>query len=246
MEENKKPKKTRGISRPACLAIILAAGMIGLTGLYLLGRTYLGGRNKMVINFLRNPGKYPEYEVEALSRCGDAPFLMPSKGFVGYLWGDSFKLFNRHQGIDIFAGTEAGKTPVYAPYDGFVTREEGWKSSLIIRIPQDPLDPTRQIWLYMTHLADPEGNSYIDSAFPPGTREKPVFAGDLLGFQGNYSGDPARPVGVHLHFSIVRDDGSGKYLNELEIANTLDPTAYIGFELNGKNLGKSEIPLCQP
>jgi len=246
MEENKKPKKTRGISRPACLAIILAAGMIGLTGLYLLGRTYLGGRNKMVINFLRNPGKYPEYEVEALSRCGDAPFLMPSKGFVGYLWGDSFKLFNRHQGIDIFAGTEAGKTPVYAPYDGFVTREEGWKSSLIIRIPQDPLDPTRQIWLYMTHLADPEGNSYIDGAFPPGTREKPVFAGDLLGFQGNYSGDPARPVGVHLHFSIVRDDGSGKYLNELEIANTLDPTAYIGFELNGKNLGKSEIPLCQP
>ena len=200
----------------------------------------------MVINFLRNPGAYPEYEVEALTKCGNAPFLMPSKGFIGYLWDDSFKLFHRHQGIDIFAGTEAGKAPVYAPYDGFVTREEGWKSSLIIRMPQDPLDPSRQIWLYMTHLADAEGNSFIDSAFPPGTQDKPVIAGDLLGFQGDYSGDPARPVGVHLHFSIVRDDGAGNYLNELDILNTLDPTPYFGFELNAKVLGKSDIPGCKP
>ena len=200
----------------------------------------------MVINFLRNPKQYPEYEVEALTRCGDAPFLMPSKGFIGYLWDDSFKLFNRHQGIDIFAGTDAGKTPVYAPYDGFVTREDGWKSSLIIRIPQDPLNPGRQIWLYMTHLADPDGNSFIESAFPPGTHDKSVFAGDLLGFQGDYSGNPTRPVGVHLHFSIVRDDGNGHYLNELDINNTLDPSPYLGFELNAKNLGKSEIPMCQP
>ena len=245
MEENnlRKPHK---VNRKACLAVLLVSGMIGLAGFYLLGRTYLGGRNRMVINFLRNPKQYPEYEVEALPRCGDAPFLMPSKGFIGYLWDDSFKLFNRHQGIDIFAGTDAGKTPVYAPYDGFVTREGGWKSSLIIRIPQDPLNPGRQIWLYMTHLADPDGNSFIESAFPPGTHDKSVFAGDLLGFQGDYSGNPTRPVGVHLHFSIVRDDGNGKYLNELDIANTLDPTPYLGFELNAKNLGKSEIPMCQP
>ena len=226
--------------------LFLAVGAIGLTGLYLLGRTYLGGRNNMVMNYLRNPGQYPEYEVQALTRCANAPFLLPSKGFIGYLWNDSFKPFNRHQGIDIFAGTDAGKAPVYAPYDGFLTREEGWRSSIIIRIPQDPLDPSRQIWLYMTHMADPEGNSFIDRAFPPGTYDKPVFTGDLLGFQGNYSGDPARPVGVHLHFSIVRDDGNGNYLNELDIANTLDPTPYFGFELNAKVLGKSEIPRCSP
>jgi murein DD-endopeptidase MepM/ murein hydrolase activator NlpD len=171
---------------------------------------------------------------------------MPSKGFIGYLWDDTFKLLKKHQGIDIFAGTEPGKTPVYAPYDGFLTREAGWRSSLIIRIPQDPLDPSRQIWLYMTHLADAEGNSYIDGAFPPGTYGKAVFKGDLLGFQGDYSGNPARPVGVHLHFSIVRDDGTGNYLNELDILNTLDPTPYLGFELNAKKLGKSEIPMCRP
>ena len=245
MEKNAS-RKTHKVQRSAFLLIVLAVGVIGLAGFYLLGRTYLGGRNKMVINFLRNPGQYPDYEVEALTQCGNAPFLMPSKGFIGYLWDDTFKLFTRHQGIDIFAGTEPGKTPVYAPYDGFLTREEGWRSSLIIRIPQDPLDPSRQIWLYMTHLADAEGNSYIDSAFPPGTHEKLVFKGDLLGFQGNYSGDPVRPVGVHLHFSIVRDDGTGNYLNELDIVNTLDPTPYLGFELNAKVLGKSDTPGCKP
>ena len=244
--EEKSLKKTYKISKRARLVIFLAAGIVGMAGLYLVGRTYLGGRNKMVFNYLRNPEKYPEYEVMALTRCGDAPFVMPSKGFIGYTYGDTFKLFNRHQGIDIFGGTEAGKTPVYAPYDGFLTREEGWHSSVIIRVPQDPLTPERQIWLYMTHMADPEGNSFIDNAFPQGIHDKPVFAGDLIGYQGNYSGDPARPVGVHLHFSIVKDDGSGHYMNELNIANTLDPTSYLGFELNAKNVGKSEIPDCQP
>lgn len=244
--EEKTLNKSHTFPRRARLVLFLAVGAIGLTGLYLLGRTYLGGRNKMVMNYLRNPAQYPNYEVQALSRCANAPFLLPSKGFIGYLWNDSFKPFNRHQGIDIFAGTDAGKAPVYAPYDGFLTREEGWRSSIIIRIPQDPLDPSRQIWLYMAHMADPEGNSFIDNAFPPGTYDNPVFTGDLLGFQGNYSGDSARPVGVHLHFSIVRDDGNGNYLNELDVANTLDPTPYFGFELNAKALGKSEIPRCSP
>ena len=244
--EEKTATKTNEKSRKTRLLVFLAAGMVGLAGLYLVGKTYLGGRNVMVVNYLRNPEKYAEYEEEALTQCGDAPFLMPSRGFIGYTWGDSFKLFNRHQGIDVFGGEEAGKTPIYAPYDGFLTREEGWRSSVIIRVPQDPLNPERQIWLYMTHMADPQGNSFIVSAFPPGTQEKPVSAGDLIGYQGNYSGNPDNPVGVHLHFSIVKDDGHGKYLNELKIADTLDPTPYLGFELNAKKVGKSEAPKCLP
>jgi len=232
--------------RTVFLVAILSAVAIGLAGLFLVVSTYVGGRNKMVFSYIRNPEQYPDYEVEALTQCGDAPFLLPSSGFIGYLWDDSFKLFNRHQGIDLFGGTDPGKTPVYAPYDGFLTREDGWHSSLIIRIPQDPLDPSRQIWIYMTHLADPSGNTFIDAAFPSGTIEKPVSAGDLLGFQGNYSGNPANPVGVHLHFSIVKDDGAGHYLNELDIRNTLDPSSYFGIELNAKQAEKSEIPKCQP
>ncbi|HNW95601.1 MAG TPA: M23 family metallopeptidase [Anaerolineaceae bacterium] len=225
--------------------IILGAALAGLVALagFSLYRAYLGKRSAAVIAFIRAPEKHADWKMSALARCGDAPFSFPSEGFVGYLWGDSFKPFQKHQGIDIFAGTAVGLTPVYAPYDGYLTREEGWKSSLIIRVPDDPLHPGTQIWLYMTHLADPQGKGLISADFPPGTREAPVRRGDLLGYQGNYSGNPDSPTGVHLHFSIVRDNGSGKYLNELEFTNTLDPSPYFNLPLNGSS-NKDVIPLC--
>ncbi len=135
-------------------------------------------------------------------------------------------------------------TPVIAAYSGYLTRLEDWKSSLILRVPEDPLQKGRQIWLYYTHMAGPSGVSYISSQFPAGAEEEYVDAGTLLGYQGNYSGDPGNPVGVHLHFSIVQDDGSGRFLNELNIGNTLDPSPYLGLLLNAK-LNKGEIPLCQ-
>ena len=103
---------------------------------------------------------------------------------------------------------------------------------MIVRVPSDPLQPGRQIWLYYTHMADPNGNSYISSDFPAGTSEVYIEAGTLLGFQGNYTGDPANPSGIHLHFSIVLDDGQGQFLNELKIRNTLDPSPYFGIPLD--------------
>ncbi len=218
------------------------AGLVVLAG-FTLYRGYLGRRSASVITFLRAPEEHADWMMNALSQCEQAPFSFPSQGYIGYLWGDSFRPFHKHQGIDIFAGTDVGVTPVYAPYDGYLTREESWKSSLIIRVPDDPLHPGTQIWLYMTHLADPQGDSLIVDKFPAGTKEKLVRRGDLLGYQGNYSGNPDSPTGVHLHFSIVRDDGSGKYLNELEFANTLDPSPYFKLPLNGKS-NKDAIPLC--
>jgi hypothetical protein len=128
--------------------------------------------------------------------------------------------------------------------DGYLTRLPEWKSSLIIRIPDDPLQPGRQIWLYYTHMADPGGTSLIDSRFSPGADEIPVKAGDLLGYQGNFSGTPGAPTGVHLHFSIVLDDGMGHFKNELEIQNTLDPSPYLGMKLNA-HFNTGEVPACQ-
>ena len=93
-------------------------------------------------------------------------------------------------------------------------------------------------------MADAEGNSFIRPDYPPGTYEQFVEAGTLLGYQGNYSADPANPTGVHLHFSIVLDDGEGSFRNELEYRNTLDPSPYLGVELNGKRIG-SEVAVCK-
>ena len=81
-------------------------------------------------------------------------------------------------------------------------------------------------------MADKNGSSYISPEFPTGTSEVFVEEGTFLGYQGDFSGDPNNPVGVHLHFSIVKDDGQGSFRNELEIANTLDPSPYLGLSLN--------------
>lgn len=168
-------------------------------------------------------------------RCAGAPFILPADGFIGLLYADPngpYSPVSPHQGIDIFSNSEAGITPVYAAYDGFITRENDWRSTLIQRVPDDPLNPGNQIWLYYTHMADEAGNDFIRDEFPPGTSEFFVEQGTLLGYTGNYNGGAIRDIWVHLHFSIVRDDGRGRYTNELEFANTLDPTPYLNLPLN--------------
>lgn len=180
--------------------------------------------------------------------CPGAPFILPADGWIGLLYGDPrgpYSQTNRHQGIDIFSPGPAGTTPVLAAYDGYVTREPDWTSSLIMRVPDDPLQPGRQIWLYYTHMADATGEvDLIDEAFPPGTREVFVEQGTLLGHTGNYSGDPLRGVWVHLHFSIVLDDGQGGYRNELEFNNMVDPSRYLGLPVNVACAPL--VPACDP
>ena len=194
--------------------------------------------------WMNNPASHPDWKLTAGSQCGAAPFHFPTDGFVGFLWGDSFRPGHSHQGIDIFAGTGIGVTRVVAAYPGYLTRLPDWKSTVIVRVPDDPLHPGRQIWLYYTHMADEQGNSFVSSDFPPGTYEMPIDTGTFLGYQGDYSGDPNNPVGVHLHFSIVKDDGTGHFTNELEIRNTLDPSPYLGLPLNAF-ANRDRVPRCE-
>jgi len=218
--------------------------VLGLVGWYFLYRSPINPQRILLFRkYIRDPESHPDWQIQPGERCNSAPFIFPTRGMVGFLWGDSFRLGHTHQGIDIFGGKKAGEVPVYAAYGGYLSRLPDWKSSLIIRIPADPLLPSRQIWTYYTHMADQAGNSFIASQFPPGTAEVPVKAGTLLGYQGDFSGDPDNPTGLHLHFSIVQDDGSGRFLNELEFKNTMDPSDYFQLDLNArKNIDK--IPLC--
>lgn len=226
---------------------------LGLTAAVALGAAvYVGleirsGKLLRLREYWSDPERHADWAIRAGERCGGAPFVAPTDGYIGFVWGDSFGPGHRHQGLDIFGPTGPdglGQTPVVAAYDGYLTRRPDWRSAVIVRIPQDPLQPDRQIWAYYTHMADPEGSSFIDSSFPPGTFEQFVRAGTLLGYQGNYSADPASPTGMHLHFSIVRDDGQGEFLNELEIENTLDPSPYLGVEVNARRLG-DELAVCR-
>ena len=231
------------------IGLILLSGLVvtGLVVAYFFWFSPSGrsSRTRNLLLYLRNPRAHQDWVTDALQSCGDAPFLMPTSGYIGYLWDDSFRVGHRHQGIDIFGGGEPGDTPVYAAFDGYLSREQDWKSSVIIRVPSDPLNPGEQIWLYYTHMAYDSGESLILADFPAGSHEVFVKTGTLLGYQGNYSGNPGNPTGVHLHFSIVKDDGTGKFLNELEIDNTLDPSPYLGMLLNNKENGVTPV-YCLP
>jgi hypothetical protein len=186
--------------------------------------------------------------------CPGAPFILPTDGYVGLYYGDPrgpYSRTNPHQGIDIFSpdSETPGLVPVYAAYDGYITRESDWVSSLIQRIPDDPLNPGRQIWLYYTHMADDTGMDLINDRFPQGTDEYYVEQGSLLGYTGNVNGQSARNIWVHLHFSIIRDDGLGNYTNELDFTNSIDPSPYLGMPISyscAETIGKcGQVSSCQ-
>jgi hypothetical protein len=225
----------------AVTAVLVAAFWFGGRALRRVRTTIF--RLPHFFEFWDNPSAHADWLLTSGQRCGDAPFIFPTNGFIGFLWDDSFRVGHRHQGLDIFGGTEPGITPVVAAYPGLLTRRSDWKSTVAIYIPSDPLHPERAIWTYYTHMASPDGESFIDDAFPPGTDAVAVEAGTLLGRQGNYSGDPNNPTGVHLHFSIVTPDANGDLTNELDIRNTLDPSPYFGLNVNaGRNWG--DVPTC--
>lgn len=221
---------------PAVRVVLAITTLLIIVGGYFAYRwfTRSGEQVSRLRAWIRDSASHPDWSVTAGELCGDAPFRMPTSGYIGFLWDDSFRPDHHHQGIDIFGGSETGATPVYAAFSGYLTRLSDWKSSVIIRIPCDPLQPSRQIWTYYAHMADEDGKSYILAEYPPGISEIYIEEGTLLGYQGNYSGDPNHPTGIHLHFSIVKDDGNGNFLNELKILNTLDPSPYLGLSLNAR------------
>jgi murein DD-endopeptidase MepM/ murein hydrolase activator NlpD len=230
---------------PGLMLAGLVLAVAGATAVgYLVYRRLSPARGRLtrLSRYWDDPQAHSAWAIQAGARCGQAPFVMPTSGLVGFYWGDTFQPGRRHQGIDIFGPTGPsglGQTPVVAAYDGYLTRLPSWRSAVIIRIPSDPLRPGRQIWTYYAHMADPDGNSFISVAYPAGTTEQAVRAGTLLGYQGNYSADPGNPTGMHLHFSIVLDDGRGGFRNELDIGNTLDPSAYLGIEVYASRAGNA-------
>ncbi|GAB4419498.1 MAG: hypothetical protein Kow002_07160 [Anaerolineales bacterium] len=231
------------MSKRLLLSIVF---VVVIVGGFMLYRSYRPSTDRLTAfrAWMRNPASHPDWNLRAGTQCGGSPFIFPTNGMIGFLWDDSFRPGHRHQGLDIFGGEGSGVTPVISAYPGFLTRLPEWKSSVIVRVPSDPLNSGRQIWLYYTHMADKNGTSYISNEFPPGTFEVPVEAGTFLGYQGNYSGDPNNPTGIHLHFSIVKDDGEGNFLNELEIKNTLDPSPYLGMQVNA-NTNPDTVPVCE-
>ena len=215
--------------------ILAAIVAVLLLALIFIAVSYPLLRERGVIDLVQYPQSPVSAKLEVasgLSQCPEAPFIVPTSGWIGILYRDSIFGTYNHSGLDIFGLEGNAVTPVYAAYDGYLTRLPEWVSAVIIRHPEDPLVPGRQIWTFYTHMADAAGNSFIVDQIPPGTVELPVRQGTLLGYQGDYNAGSLRHIDTHLHFSIVLDNGSGQFLNETDINNTVDPTPYLGMRLN--------------
>jgi hypothetical protein len=208
---------------------------------------YIYLRNTDIINYLRFWSNRQTVELPvatSLERCPDAPFIIPTDGWIGVTYGDSILGTFNHSGLDVFGVEGNNITPVYAVYDGYLTRLPYWRSAVIIRHPDDPVAPGRQIWSYYAHMADEAGNSYIIDQIPPGTYELEVKQGSLLGYQGDYNSNSWRYISTHLHFSIVLSNEKDEFLNETDIANTIDPSPYFGMRLNSQCADRP--PVCRP
>lgn len=218
---------------------VALAGLIlfSIFSIYVYSNSRLG-RIRLIGTWFADPSANPDWLIEGGDRCPGAPMLWPSSGFVGVGWGDGTPPLYTHTGYDIFSPDGGDNiTPIYAAYDGFLTRESTWRSSVIIRHPEfEGLEAIRgdeQIWTYYTHMASADGNiEYVSEEFPRGTQEKFVEAGTLLGYQGTWSGRPNDPVGLHLHFSVVSTLEGGGYANETIIDNTFDPGPFLGSQID--------------
>ncbi len=229
----------------------LALGALALLYFDLTGKVSIIHRpaNGALLRWFRDSSSRPELTTTFSEPCPGYPFLVPSSGLVGGLPYNAaygpYNVINPHPGIDIFGNGAEGAIPVYAAYDGHLTREENWTSAVIIR-HNDPLRQGRTIWTYYTHMANLSGSeSYIDARFPRGARDVPIKQGDLIGYQGVYNGGVnASRIGLHVHFSIVKSNLLGEYLNEADFDNTLDPSPYLGLRLSDS--ATEDFPLrCQ-
>jgi murein DD-endopeptidase MepM/ murein hydrolase activator NlpD len=177
--------------------------------------------------------------------CPGAPWRLPTSGVLGVLWRDTrvppYGRDRPHTGLDIFGLGRENTVPVYAVADGLLTRLAGWRSAVVVQ-HDDPLRPGEMVWSYYSHMAGAGGKSYILAGYPAGTAGVPVARGRLLGYQGVWSGHPLKPGWMHLHFSVVRADPDGAFLNETILANTLDPSPYLGIIGDAA----SQIPNWQP
>ncbi|MBN2394026.1 MAG: glycosyltransferase family 39 protein [Anaerolineae bacterium] len=122
--------------------------------------------------------------------CPGAAWPFPTSGALGLRW------YNKTTSL-MGVGYD-NSVPIYAVADGRLMRRTDWPDAVAI-LHDDPLEPGQQVWAFYGGMASRDGQvSYVNAAFPPGTTDIPVKAGELLGYQGSY-----RYAWTHVHFAVV-------------------------------------------
>ncbi len=164
---------------------------------------------------------------QVLERCEGAPWRLPSDARHGVRWdGDTAALY-------FFGRGSPGAVPVYAVADGFLSRVASTSNRpdmLAIR-HDDPLRPGRVLWaLYGDLGRGSDGEAFIVPAFAPGAQDVPVQAGQLIGYQGDWSGRPIA-MWTHVLFGLVEATPEGGLPVTLTPDDFIDPSPYLGLSI---------------
>ena len=134
----------------------------------------------------------------------------------------------RDDGIDLFGNAKEASTPVYAMADGVLTRRPEWVDGVAI-LHEDPLRPGEKVWALYGGMAAANGtDSFVSKDFPAGITDIPVKSGQLLGYQGTWSGTPQWPQWVHVFIVLVDAYGKTSQPQNITSADLLDPAPYLG------------------
>jgi len=162
-----------------------------------------------------------------IDSCHGAVWRLPSDGSLGLQWSDGE--------IDFFGHGKENSIPVYAVADGLLTRLSEWTDAVAI-LHNDPLHPTEKVWSYYGGMSASDGReSYIVEDFPPGITNITVKSGQLLGYQGSWSGVPFWPQWVHMSFAIVEASGQNNFPKKVLSENVRNPMSYLGVKLETGN-----------
>jgi len=173
-------------------------------------------------------------EPAELEACPDAPWRLPTRSDMG-MWWISKQLAFMGQGYE-------NSVPVYAVADGLLTRRTDWRDAVAIQ-HEDPLRSGEKVWTFYGGMASGWGHeSFVVQDFPPGSKGVPVKRGQLLGYQGQWFGQPGMSIWVHLHFAVLPAMADGSFPAEIvwlvaeeeplpdgsELERPLDPSPYLG------------------
>ena len=175
---------------------------------------------------------------KSIDVCPSGVWRLPSDGLFGIQWMKSR--------IDFFGRGNAGKIPIYAVADGLLTRQAGWVDSVAI-LHDDPLNPAQKVWSYYGGMAASNGtDSYVVGDFPAGTTNVPVQSGQLIGYQGSWSGNPPWPKWVHMSFAVIYSSQQNTFPEKVTPEITLDPVPYLGLTVETGNENPQTLNCEQP